>query len=120
MVPTVVLFLTEQFNCIPSKCVIIFVLSFADCLVGHPKDAFIASSFTWRWILSSVSMENIYAPGIQAYVCGVCCQKENMKIHNSCAEFFLSQRAFENIWQNQIPPLCSWEEEKDVLSLCAL
>lgn len=76
-----------------------------------------ASSFAWRWILSSVSMENIYPSGIEAYVCGVCCQNENMKINNSCSVLFPLQCGFKNIWQNQILPLCSWEEEKDVLNV---
>lgn len=34
--------------------------------------------------------------------------------------FFPLQRSFKNIWQTQILPLCIWEEEKDVLSLCCL
>jgi len=93
---------------------------FAACLAGHPKDALIASSFAWRWVLSSVSMESIYPPGIEAYVCGVCCQKGNMKINNSCSDFFPLKCTFRNTWQKQILPLCSWEEEQDVLRLCSL
>lgn len=65
-------------------------------------------------------MENIYPPGIESYACGVCCQKENIKI-NSCSDCFCPlQCAFRNIWHNQILPLCSWEKEEDVLSLYSL
>lgn len=65
-------------------------------------------------------MENIYPPGIEAYVCVVCCQKENMKINNSCLDFFSFTMCLQKHMAKIVSASVQLGRGKECLSVCSL